>query len=173
MVSGGTEAIHMPFERIQTLLADQKYHNKFKNTFDALKSLRHYGFKEYYRGFSVVISRNTLSHMTYFTFKDKVLLLLPEPRNTFHRSVNNFLSGALTGCVYSMVFFPWNVTRVAVQSKLGGKFDNPFTALKMVYKSRGGKITRVYHGAPVNCLKAFMGWGIATAAYEQCRIALK
>lgn len=51
MVAGSTEAILLPFERIQTLLSDATYHKHFKNTFDAFRKIHiHYGVAEYYRG---------------------------------------------------------------------------------------------------------------------------
>lgn len=37
LVAGSVETILMPFERVQTLLADSKYHSKFNNTAQAFR----------------------------------------------------------------------------------------------------------------------------------------
>lgn len=37
MVAGSFEAVLMPFERVQTILADAAYHEKYKNTHHAFK----------------------------------------------------------------------------------------------------------------------------------------
>lgn len=37
MVAGSFEAVLMPFERVQTLLADAAYHQKYKNTHHAFR----------------------------------------------------------------------------------------------------------------------------------------
>lgn len=37
IVAGSVESILMPFERVQTLLADSAYHDKFKNTAQAFR----------------------------------------------------------------------------------------------------------------------------------------
>lgn len=37
IVAGSVETVLMPFERVQTLLADSAYHNKFKNTSQAFR----------------------------------------------------------------------------------------------------------------------------------------
>lgn len=37
IVAGSVETILMPFERVQTLLADSAYHTKFNNTVQAFK----------------------------------------------------------------------------------------------------------------------------------------
>ncbi|XP_063902454.1 mitochondrial nicotinamide adenine dinucleotide transporter SLC25A51 isoform X2 [Zophobas morio] len=59
LASGTTEAILMPFERIQTILADAHYHKEFKNTVHAFKAVGlNYGFREYYRGLVPILLRN-------------------------------------------------------------------------------------------------------------------
>lgn len=37
IVAGSVETVLMPFERVQTLLADSAYHEKFRNTAQAFK----------------------------------------------------------------------------------------------------------------------------------------
>lgn len=37
MIAGSFEAVLMPFERVQTILADAAYHEKYKNTHHAFR----------------------------------------------------------------------------------------------------------------------------------------
>jgi hypothetical protein len=50
MMAGCTEALLTPFERVQTLMLDDKYRKQFKNTPHAFSCLRVFGIREYYRG---------------------------------------------------------------------------------------------------------------------------
>ncbi|EGT52844.1 hypothetical protein CAEBREN_07341 [Caenorhabditis brenneri] len=68
-LSGICEAMLCPLERVQVLLQTSKYHDQFKHTLNAFNQLRDYGYREYYRGFSVVLLRNGLSNALYFTLK--------------------------------------------------------------------------------------------------------
>ena len=56
--AGCTEAFLTPFERIQTLMLDQKWAGQFKNTPHAFASLTKYGIKEYYRGYELLFKEN-------------------------------------------------------------------------------------------------------------------
>lgn len=49
-LAGCTESILTPFERVQMLLQDRQFHGRYNNTFHAVKELKKYGFREYYRG---------------------------------------------------------------------------------------------------------------------------
>lgn len=57
-MSGATEALLTPFERIQSLLQMPEYNARFTHTWDAAQALRKYGLKEYYRGASPIVFRN-------------------------------------------------------------------------------------------------------------------
>jgi hypothetical protein len=39
MIAGTVEAVLMPFERVQTILADAAYHQKYRNTHHAFRSV--------------------------------------------------------------------------------------------------------------------------------------
>lgn len=71
-LTGSTEAIFTPLERVQMLLQDRRYHKDYKHTIDALIKLRTYGFKEYYRGLTCVLTRNCPSNVLFFGFRNKL-----------------------------------------------------------------------------------------------------
>lgn len=75
-LTGSTEAILTPLERIQMLLQDRSYHHEYKNTIDALVRMRHHGLKEYYRGLTCVLLRNGPSNFLFFGLRDEVKKLM-------------------------------------------------------------------------------------------------
>lgn len=68
----------MPFERIQTLLADSAYHNRFQNTSQAFKYVwRNYGYRELYRGLMPILWRNGPSNALFFLMREEAVERLP------------------------------------------------------------------------------------------------
>lgn len=170
MASGTAEGILVPFERIQTLLQDSAYHYKFRNMFHAFKVIGlNYGFREYYRGMIPVLLRNGPSNVLFFIIRDELQVRLPVSEGFLQRTFNQFICGALIGVLLSGIFFPVNVAKVAVQSRLGGEFQNCFDVFRQIYVERGGKLRYMYHGVSTNCAKAFISWGVVNAAYEHIK----
>lgn len=169
MASGTTEAILMPFERVQTLLADAKYHQQFKNTLHAFKVVHGYGISEYYRGLVPILLRNGPSNVGFFFLRDEIQCRIPRSDNEVLRTVSEFICGALIGVVLSTIFYPLNVLKISMQCKVGGQFDNPLKVLFRIYKERGGRIKYIYHGVHTNCTRAFLSWGVMNTAYEHIK----
>lgn len=72
MVSGTFEAVLMPFERIQTILADSFYHDKYRNTYHAFRAIHsEYGWKELYRGLIPILLRNGPSNAVFFILREE------------------------------------------------------------------------------------------------------
>lgn len=80
-LTGSTEAVLTPLERVQMLLQDQKYHKQYKNTVDALVKLRQFGSAEYYRGLTCVLVRNGPSNILFFGLRDEIKKLMPRFRD--------------------------------------------------------------------------------------------
>lgn len=80
-----------------------------------------------------------------------------------------FLSGACIGGFISSVFYPINVLKVTMQSRIGGPYDSMWVALRQVYNERDRKLRNVYKGVSMNCTRAFFSWGIVNSAYEQLK----
>lgn len=76
-LTGATEAVLTPLERVQMLLQDRKYHLDYKNTIDALIKLRKFGSAEYYRGLTCVLMRNGPSNILFFGLRDEIKKLMP------------------------------------------------------------------------------------------------
>ncbi|XP_056630695.1 mitochondrial nicotinamide adenine dinucleotide transporter SLC25A51 [Diorhabda carinulata] len=169
LTSGTTEAILMPFERVQTILADSKHHIEYKNTIHVFKELKKYGIREYYRGLVPILLRNGPSNVGFFIIREEFQSRFPKYENHLLRTSCEFICGAMIGVVLSTVFYPLNVLKIHMQTKVGGKFDNPFKVLVEIYKERGGKIRYLYYGVQMNYTRAFISWGIMNTAYEHIK----
>uniref|UniRef100_A0A1I7U643 Solute carrier family 25 member 43 n=1 Tax=Caenorhabditis tropicalis TaxID=1561998 RepID=A0A1I7U643_9PELO len=137
--SGACEALLCPLERVQALLQTSKYHDKFKNTLHALTRLQDYGYREYYRGFSVILIRNSLSNTLFFTLRDplkeKILELqdgkgLPVP---VQQLFGDFVAGSLLGATISTVFFPLGVVKNHMQAKVDAPYESGLKVFKDVW----------------------------------------
>lgn len=162
-VAGITEALLMPFERVQTLLQDWRYHTKFRNTPHVFSYLlRTHGIAECYRGVVPIIYRNGLSNLMFFTLREESKDLLGSGDSL----LKNFVVGAFIGGFTSTIFYPVNVIKIHMQSKVGGKFENVFVVAREIYTSRDCSIRSFYKGVHLNYMRSFISWGVINAAYD-------
>lgn len=69
----------MPFERIQTLLADSHYHTHFRNTSQAFHYVYvNYGYRELFRGATPILLRNGPSNAIFFILREEAAHRLPK-----------------------------------------------------------------------------------------------
>lgn len=77
--AGTVEAVLMPFERIQTLLADSHYHTHFRNTSQAFHYVyTNYGYRELFRGVMPILMRNGPSNALFFIMREEAAVRLPK-----------------------------------------------------------------------------------------------
>uniref|UniRef100_A0A1B6DT30 Mitochondrial carrier protein n=1 Tax=Clastoptera arizonana TaxID=38151 RepID=A0A1B6DT30_9HEMI len=168
--AGTTEISLLPFERVQTLLQDQRYHKKLKNTKHAFYLIYiKYGVKEYYRGLVPVLFRNGPSNVLFFYLRDEASLRLPKPVTVVAKTFKEFLIGASIGAFGSTVFYPLNIIKVHMQSRLGGPFQSFWLATKHIYIERNSSIRGFYRGVHMNYTRSFISWGVINVAYEQLK----
>lgn len=162
-IAGTMEALLMPLERVQTLLQDWRYHSKFKNTPHAFRYLlTNHGVTECYRGMVPIIFRNGLSNLMFFTLRDQSKALMGKQESL----LTNFVSGAVIGGFTSTVFYPMNVIKIHMQSKIGGDFEKFLVVTREVYVSRNRSLTFFYKGVQLNCMRSFISWGVINASYD-------
>ncbi|CAL1682029.1 unnamed protein product [Lasius platythorax] len=162
-IAGTVEAVLMPLERVQTLLQDWRYHDKFKNTSHAFRYLlTNYGVSECYRGMVPIIYRNGLSNLMFFTLRDQSKALMGEQDSL----VTNFVCGALIGGFTSTVFYPMNVIKIHMQTKIGGSFEKFQVVIRDVYVSRDRSLASFYKGVHMNYMRSFISWGVINASYD-------
>lgn len=161
--AGTVEAILMPLERVQTLLQDWRYHEKFRNTSHAFRFLlRNYGLSECYRGFVPIVYRNSCSNVMFFVLREQAKTLMGD-RDTV---VSSFVNGALIGGLTSTVFYPMNVIKIHMQSKIGGNFESFVKVTREIYVARGRSLRAFYKGVHLNYTRSFISWGIINASYD-------
>lgn len=166
VLAGTTEAILTPFERIQTLLQDYKHHNRFNNTFHAFRELQHYGFREYYRGLVPILLRNGPSNVLFFGLRGPIKECLPHANTNSAHLINDFICGGLLGAMLGFLFYPVNVVKARMQSKVGGDFQSFHVVFLTIWREREGKVTHLFRGAHLNYHRSILSWGIINATYE-------
>lgn len=173
MIAGTIEAMLCPLERIQTLMQDRKYHGHFRNTLHAGIEIRAYGFKEYYRGLSCILLRNGPSNVAFFLCRKPLKNLYGvSPETDIGNIFLDFLSGAVLGATISTVFYPLNVVKTRMQSRLGGDFPGMIVTFKKVFKERNSSWSKMFRGVHVNFTRSLLSWGIINASYEIYRKSL-
>ena len=166
MMAGTLEATLTPFERIQTLLQDRNYHQRFNNTFHAARELWAFGFREYYRGLTVILLRNGPSNVMFFLGKEFVNNHLPALDKDSSHIVKDFLCGACLGALISTGFYPFNVIKTRMQSRLGGAFPSVRQSFGEVWVERNRSVSSLFRGFHLNYTRSFLSWGIINASYE-------
>nr|CAD7457786.1 unnamed protein product [Timema tahoe] len=165
IIAGSVEVIIMPLERVQTLLQDQRYNRSFKNTHHAFRVIAsNYGIAEFYRGLVPILIRNGGANVCFFVARDELMALSPANSSWWGKTTHQFVSGAVIGAVTSTIFYPLNVVKVHIQSKLGGEYQSLLSAFVEIVRERGG--ASLYRGVHLNYTRAFFSWGIINASYE-------
>lgn len=165
--AGALEALLMPFERIQVLMQDKNYNHRFDNARHAARELRSfYGVQEFYRGGSAILLRNCGSNVLFFLARDYAMATLPPPDTVLERTTQDFICGAALGAVLSTLFYPVNVVKVKMQSKVGGRFEGLLHTLRVVQQERNHSLRKLFRGVHINFTRSFLSWGIVNATYE-------
>ena len=166
VLAGCTEAILCPLERVQVLLQDKHYHKHFRNTVHALSELRSYGAQEYYRGLTPILMRNGPSNVLFFLGRGEIKQLLPPASTQSGEIMRDFVSGGVLGAFISTLFFPVNVVKAQMQSRVGGEFIGFRAAFVAVFEERNRKWSNLFRGMHVNYTRSLISWGIINASYE-------
>ncbi|CAF0938166.1 unnamed protein product [Brachionus calyciflorus] len=166
-MAGLTEAFLTPLERVQAVLQMNQYHHRFKHTWHVFYDVnKTYGFRELYRGLTVICLRNSLSNVVFFTSRAQFKNYFPKTTSSFKNMLYDFINGSLLGASISTVFYPLNVFKSHMQARIGGKFLTIREAFWLVYESRERNLGRLYKGVGSNFMRAIFAWGITNSAYE-------
>ena len=166
MMAGTVEAVLTPFERIQVLMQDKNYHQRFNNPIDAAKQLKQYGITEFYRGQTAILLRNGPSNIMFFLGRDYLALAYPEEGSATQKVFLDFVCGACLGSLISTVFYPLNVVKVRMQSKVGGSHWRLVPTSVHLFRERNYSMKKMFRGVHVNYTRSFISWGIINATYE-------
>ncbi|XP_036407222.1 solute carrier family 25 member 51-like [Megalops cyprinoides] len=167
VLAGTAEAALVPFERVQTLLQDQRHHGRFHNTFHTFGTLlREHGVRECYRGLAPILLRNGPSNALFFGLRGPIKRQLPEAQTRADHLVIDFICGGLLGAVLGFAFYPLNVVKARMQSQVGGAFPSCRAVLLTIWRERGCRVTHLFRGAHLNYHRSILSWGIINATYE-------
>ena len=167
--AGFTEAVLMPLERVQCLLQSKEYNKKLHNTQHAFRYIYRYGLAEYYRGLTAVLLRNSLSNILFLGLRIPLKNSLPTAQTQLGESFNAFVSGAGLGAFLSTTFFPLNVVKNRIMTRLGGEFLTIGQTFYVIYEERNRRWRKMFRGVHINYTRAFISWGIINATYELLR----
>jgi hypothetical protein len=166
LLAGSLEACLTPFERIQSLLQNRIYQERYRNTFHAARDLWGYGIKEYYRGATCIFLRNGPSNVVFFLGREMLNDVTPELQNTSSQLAKDFFCGACLGVLISTTFFPLNVVKTHMQTHVGGPFLNLVETFHVVWVERDRDIRKLFRGFHLNYTRSFISWGIINMSYE-------
>ena len=166
MLAGTLEMTLTPFERIQTLLQDCTYQKRFNNSVHAAKELWAFGIGEYYRGGTIIFLRNGPSNVFFFLGREFLSDRAPSLDNVSGRFAKDFICGACLGAMISTGFFPLNVVKTRMQSRLGGPFYGVWYTFQEVWVERNRSVSNLFRGFHLNYTRSFISWGIINASYE-------
>lgn len=164
--AGSTEAILIPFERVQVVLQVKAFHGNVQNSLDAFRTISRHGITELYRGSSAILLRNGPSNVLFLGLRDPLKKALPHFEGEIGQTVGAFISGAGLGAALSTVFFPLNVIKTRMQARIGGPFLTLRGALQETLEERGHRWRKLFRGVHINYTRSFVSWGIINAVYE-------
>ena len=167
VLAGWTEALLSPLERVQTLMQDKNHHNKWRNTLHAFRDIKaEYGAKEFYRGLTPILMRNGPSNAVFFLCREEIKKLLPDTESQTADIATDFVSGAFLGAVISTMYYPLNVVKTHMQSRVGGEFVGFLVSFNTVFNDRDRSWRKMFRGAQWNFSRSLISWGIINASYE-------
>ena len=169
-LAGASEATFTPFERLQSLMQHRGFNYSVSNSYKGIELVRKHGFREFYKGFNLIVLRNGLSNIMFFGIKDLLKTNCPSPQN--YSMVYNFLVGAGLGAFLSTLFYPVNVVKNRLQSKIGYDSSSISQLFIKTYREKGGTMRSMYKGIHLNYGRAILSWGIVNTVYEYLIIKL-
>ena len=163
-LAGASEATFTPFERLQSLMQHKGFNYSVSNSFRGFELVRKHGFREFYKGFNLIVLRNGLSNILFFGLKDLLKTHFPPPQN--FSMIYNFIVGAGLGAFLSTLFYPVNVVKNRLQSQIGYDSSSIIQLFVKTYREKGGTVRSMYKGVHLNYGRAILSWGIVNTVYE-------
>ena len=164
--AGTTEAVLVPFERVQVLMQSKQFHGVLHNTGHAFRIVAGHGVQELYRGLSAVLLRNGPSNALFLGLRAPLQHAIPHSDTVLGQFVSAFFSGAGLGAGLSTIFFPLNVVKTKMQARIGGPFLGIREALHETLEERGHKWRKLFRGVHINYTRSFISWGIINTVYD-------
>lgn len=169
VMAGATEALLTPFERLQILMQDRRYHQRFANTWHAAREVRRHGLGEWYRGMVPILIRNGASNVLFFGLRERLKAAAPHDGSRYSSAAWDFACGALIGALISTIMYPLNVVKTHMQSSVGGPYTGVLATTAELYEARGRSVRAMFRGVHVNYTRSLISWGIINSTYEMLK----
>ena len=164
--AGSTEALLVPFERVQVIMQVKDYHGDLQNSVHAFRTISRHGIPELYRGLTAILLRNGPSNVFFLGLREPLTEVLPHSEGKVGQTVSAFISGAGLGAFLSTIFFPLNVIKTRMQTRIGGPFLSIREAFQETMADRGYRWRKLFRGVHINYTRSFLSWGVINAVYE-------
>ncbi|XP_029460814.1 solute carrier family 25 member 53 [Rhinatrema bivittatum] len=169
-LSGSLEAVVLsPFERVQNIMQDGRKNARFPDIHSIVRQFNSCGLKEglttgYYRGFSLILLRNTLGSALYFSFKDPIRDSLSS--KGLPSWLPPLVSGSVNGTMTCLLLYPLSVLIANMQSQVGKESLSLAESMRFIWESRGKKLSLIYRGGSLLILRSCVTWGLTTAIHD-------
>ncbi|CAF0913055.1 unnamed protein product [Adineta steineri] len=156
----------VPFELVKIRLQDKKSAHLYLGTMDCVKKIvKQEGAVALYNGLEATMMRNITWNAGYFGVIFRVKAHLPEKPEI----LNNFIAGAIGGCVGTMLNTPFDVVKSRIQnssrtSSSSSKYNWSIPSLFIVAREEG--FWALYKGFVPKVLRLGPGGGILLVVYN-------
>ncbi|CAF0911998.1 unnamed protein product [Adineta steineri] len=156
----------VPFELVKIRLQDKKSAHLYLGTMDCVKKIvKQEGALALYNGLEATMMRNITWNAGYFGVIFRVKAHLPEKPEI----LNNFIAGAIGGCVGTMLNTPFDVVKSRIQnssrtSSSSSKYNWSIPSLFIVAREEG--FWALYKGFVPKVLRLGPGGGILLVVYN-------
>ncbi|CAF1061332.1 unnamed protein product [Adineta steineri] len=156
----------VPFELVKIRLQDKKSAHLYLGTMDCVKKIvKQEGALALYNGLEATMMRNITWNAGYFGVIFRVKAHLPEKPEI----LNNFIAGAIGGCVGTVLNTPFDVVKSRIQnssrtSSSSSKYNWSIPSLFIVAREEG--FWALYKGFVPKVLRLGPGGGILLVVYN-------
>lgn len=174
MAAGVTEAfVVVPFELLKIRLQAKENQGVYRNTSHALKMiLQKEGPLAFYKGLESTIWRNAAWNGGYFGLIHTMTGLLPKPQTESQTLMRDFVAGAISGTVATMLNTPFDTAKTRIQNQGASltpgqapKYGWTLPAMKTIYVEEGA--LALYKGFLPKVLRLGPGGGILLVVFKQ------
>ncbi|UJR17765.1 hypothetical protein I4U23_004663 [Adineta vaga] len=164
--AGATETIIVvPFELVKVRLQDKQNAHLYSGTMDCLKKIiKSEGIFALYNGFEATLMRHITWNAGYFGVIFQVKSQLPAKP----KMLNDFIAGAIGGCVGTTLNTPFDVVKSRIQNSprtnLPSKYNWSIPSLFIVAREEG--FLALYKGFVPKVLRLGPGGGILLVVYN-------
>ncbi|ODV62494.1 mitochondrial carrier [Ascoidea rubescens DSM 1968] len=171
--AGLTEAcVIVPFEYCKIQLQDKTKHSQYTNILDVVKkTIKNHGILRLYTGLEATMWKHSSWNAAYFGSVFQIRALLPKPKNSTEKTINDLIAGGVGGIMGTTVSTPFDVVKSRVQSQphtpgLPLKYIWNWQSVILIHKQEG--FNALFKGYAPKLLRYAPGGGILLVVFSEC-----